>query len=198
MERRCRSKFGRKSPGTWPSLSARPASPRAWRPCWSATTPAARSTCATSRRRAKRPASLSQLHRPPTETTTEELLALIDRLNRDPAVHGILVQSPPPKHIDEKRVLEAVDPMKDVDCFSSRKRRPTHARPAAISPLHAARRSATAAAQWHSDRRGQRRDRRTAATSSASRWPILLMQKGPGGDATVTVCHSRTRDLPAP
>ncbi len=47
----------------------------------------------------------SQLHRPPTETTTEELLALIDRLNRDPAVHGILVQSPPPKHIDERRSL---------------------------------------------------------------------------------------------
>jgi len=59
----------------------------------------------------------SQLHRPPTETTTEELLALIERLNRDPAVHGILVQSPLPKHIDEKRVLEAVNPLKDVDAF---------------------------------------------------------------------------------
>ena len=52
------------------------------------------------------------------ETTGEaELLALIDRLNRDPAIHGILVQLPLPKAIDSTRVLEAVDPAKDVDGF---------------------------------------------------------------------------------
>ena len=60
---------------------------------------------------------LSQLHRPAAETSTDELLALIDRLNRDPAVHGILVQLPLPKQIDEHRVLEAVNPIKDVDAF---------------------------------------------------------------------------------
>ena len=53
----------------------------------------------------------------PAETTEEELLAHIDRLNADPAVDGILVQLPLPKHIDEGKVLRAISPAKDVDCF---------------------------------------------------------------------------------
>src|ERR1700678_1713971 len=53
----------------------------------------------------------------PESTSEAELLALIDRLNKDPAVHGILVQLPLPKIIDSARVLEAVDPAKDVDGF---------------------------------------------------------------------------------
>ena len=53
----------------------------------------------------------------PAETTEEELLAHIARLNADPAVDGILVQLPLPKHIDEGKVLRAIDPSKDVDCF---------------------------------------------------------------------------------
>ena len=51
------------------------------------------------------------------ETTEADLLALIDALNRDPAVNGILVQLPLPKHIDEERVTERIDPLKDVDGF---------------------------------------------------------------------------------
>ncbi len=51
----------------------------------------------------------------PAETTEEELLAHIARLNADPAVDGILVQLPLPKHIDEGKVLRAIDPSKDVD-----------------------------------------------------------------------------------
>ncbi len=98
----------------------------------------------------------SQLHRPPAETTTEELLALIDRLNRDPAVHGILVQSPPPKQIDERRVLSAINPLKDVRRLPSRERRPDRSGPAAVSSLHAPRSSTTAVAQRHPDRRRQR------------------------------------------
>ena len=81
-----------------------PAWSPAWRPCWSARTRPARSTSATSRRPASR-SELQPAHRPPADTTTDELLALIDRLNRDPAVHGILVQLPLPKGIDERRVL---------------------------------------------------------------------------------------------
>lgn len=54
----------------------------------------------------------------PAETTQEELLALIEKLNADKAVNGILCQLPVPKHIDEKAVIEAIDPNKDVDCFS--------------------------------------------------------------------------------
>ena len=53
----------------------------------------------------------------PAATREAELLALIDRLNRDPAVHGILVQLPLPGHIDPAKVLDAIDPAKDVDGF---------------------------------------------------------------------------------
>lgn len=59
----------------------------------------------------------SEKHALPAETTTEELLALVDRLNRDDAIDGILVQMPLPAQIDSRRVLEAVDPAKDVDGF---------------------------------------------------------------------------------
>src|SRR5437588_3886089 len=53
----------------------------------------------------------------PADTSQSELLARVDELNRDPAIHGILVQSPPPKHIDEAVVVRAIDPGKDVDGF---------------------------------------------------------------------------------
>ena len=53
----------------------------------------------------------------PTETTEAELLALINRLNGDPKINGILVQLPLPKHLDEEKVLLAIDPRKDVDAF---------------------------------------------------------------------------------
>ena len=53
----------------------------------------------------------------PAETTQEELLARVEELNRDPAIHGILVQSPPPKQIDEAAIVRALDPAKDVDGF---------------------------------------------------------------------------------
>src|SRR5204862_3762490 len=53
----------------------------------------------------------------PKETTQTELLAVVRRLNEDTAIHGILVQSPPPKQIDERAIVEALDPRKDVDGF---------------------------------------------------------------------------------
>jgi methylenetetrahydrofolate dehydrogenase (NADP+)/methenyltetrahydrofolate cyclohydrolase len=53
----------------------------------------------------------------PAETTQEELLQVVRDLNNDPAIHGILVQSPPPKHIDEEAIIRALDPRKDVDGF---------------------------------------------------------------------------------
>jgi methylenetetrahydrofolate dehydrogenase (NADP+)/methenyltetrahydrofolate cyclohydrolase len=49
--------------------------------------------------------------------TMEEVLELIDRLNKAPEIHGILVQSPPPPQIDEDKVVAAISPRKDVDCF---------------------------------------------------------------------------------
>jgi methylenetetrahydrofolate dehydrogenase (NADP+)/methenyltetrahydrofolate cyclohydrolase len=138
----------------------------------------------------------SQLHRPPSETTTAELLALIDRLNHDPAVHGILVQSPPPKHIDERRVLSAINPLKDVDAFHPEnvglivqgQPRFLPCTPHGVQQLLLRSGIRIAGANvvvvGRSDIVGKP-------------MAILLMQKGPGGDATVTVCHSRTRDLPA-
>jgi methylenetetrahydrofolate dehydrogenase (NADP+) / methenyltetrahydrofolate cyclohydrolase len=57
-------------------------------------------------------------HELPAETPEADLLALVQKLNADPAVHGILVQLPVPKHIDPNKVIEAIDPMKDVDSFT--------------------------------------------------------------------------------
>ncbi|MCA9096179.1 MAG: bifunctional 5,10-methylene-tetrahydrofolate dehydrogenase/5,10-methylene-tetrahydrofolate cyclohydrolase, partial [Planctomycetaceae bacterium] len=59
----------------------------------------------------------SSLNLLPATASQEELLTLIDKFNRDPKVHGILVQLPIPKHLDTKQVLDAVHPLKDVDCF---------------------------------------------------------------------------------
>src|SRR5437667_7719726 len=53
----------------------------------------------------------------PASTTQSELLSRVEELNRDPAIHGILVQSPPPKQIDEAAIVRALDPRKDVDGF---------------------------------------------------------------------------------
>lgn len=59
----------------------------------------------------------SELYRMPENTTIEELLSLIDRLNKDDKIHGILCQLPLPKHLDEEKVILAIDPNKDVDAF---------------------------------------------------------------------------------
>jgi methylenetetrahydrofolate dehydrogenase (NADP+)/methenyltetrahydrofolate cyclohydrolase len=59
----------------------------------------------------------SEVHRLPETTTQDELIALIESFNRNPALHGILVQSPLPKHINEEEVVDAILPEKDVDCF---------------------------------------------------------------------------------
>ncbi|MBP0963000.1 MAG: bifunctional methylenetetrahydrofolate dehydrogenase/methenyltetrahydrofolate cyclohydrolase FolD [Oscillospiraceae bacterium] len=59
----------------------------------------------------------SEVYELPTETTQEELLALVEKLNKQENIHGILVQSPLPKHLDEEAVVLAIDPNKDVDAF---------------------------------------------------------------------------------
>ena len=68
-------------------------------------------------RACKRAGLNSQLHRMSSESTTEEVLAKVNSLNDDPAVHGILVQLPLPKQVDSLSVLDAVDWRKDVDAF---------------------------------------------------------------------------------
>ncbi len=136
----------------------------------------------------------SQLHRPSADISTEELLKLIDRLNHDPAVHGILVQSPPPKQIDERRILEAIDPMKDVDAFH----------PDNVGRIVQGRPRFMPCTPYGIQQMLLRNNIPIAGANVVvvgrsdivgKPMAILLMQKGQGGDATVTVCHSRTRDL---
>ena len=60
---------------------------------------------------------VSFLHHLTESTSEKELLSLISKLNKDKSVHGILIQLPLPRHINEKKVIEAIEPKKDVDCF---------------------------------------------------------------------------------
>ena len=131
----------------------------------------------------------------PATTTQKELLARVEELNRDPKVHGILVQSPPPQHIDEAAIVHAIDPAKDVDGFH-----PLNVAKLALAdptgfvpctPLGIQRlliESGINISGAHVVILGR-------SMIVGKSLALLLMQKGIGGDATVTVAHSRTRDL---
>ena len=130
----------------------------------------------------------------PAATTQEELLAHVEQLNRDPAVHGILVQSPPPKQIDEAAVVLALDPRKDVDGFH-----PLNVAKLALgdetgfapcTPLGVLR----LLKETKIDIAGARAVVLGRSMIVGKPLALLLMQKGT--DATVTVAHSRTRNLP--
>jgi methylenetetrahydrofolate dehydrogenase (NADP+)/methenyltetrahydrofolate cyclohydrolase len=134
-------------------------------------------------------------HELPADTNQATLLALVAELNADPAVHGILVQSPPPPQINEAEVVLAIDPRKDVDGFH-----PVNVAKLAMedptgfvpcTPLGCIRLLQEAGIE-------------TAGKSAVvvgrsmivgKPMALLLMKRGPGGDATVTVAHSRTRNL---
>jgi methylenetetrahydrofolate dehydrogenase (NADP+)/methenyltetrahydrofolate cyclohydrolase len=133
-------------------------------------------------------------HDLPASTPQDEVMDLLTRLNGDPAVHGILVQLPLPEHIDETTVLDAVLPEKDADGFH-----PFNlgrllagdpvvapATPAGIQQLLLRSNVETAGAEVTIVGRSNIVGKPLAA---------MLMQKGPGANATVTVCHTGTRDL---
>ncbi|MEZ5773338.1 MAG: bifunctional methylenetetrahydrofolate dehydrogenase/methenyltetrahydrofolate cyclohydrolase FolD [Hyphomicrobiaceae bacterium] len=131
-------------------------------------------------------------HRLPVETPEAEVLALVERLNRDPSVHGILVQLPLPKHIDSQKVLNLIDPAKDVDGFH-----PMNAGKLATgekglvpcTPLG----SIILAKTVQKDLSGL--EAVVVGRSNIVGKPVaqlLLME-----NCTVTIAHSRTRDLPA-
>lgn len=138
----------------------------------------------------------SQLHRLPAETTLDDLLRLIAKLNKDEAVHGILVQMPLPAHLDVARVVQAVSPAKDVDVFHPENvgrlvlGRPRFLPCTPHGVLQILLRNGVEIAGRHVVVVGR---------SDIVGKPLanMLVQRGPGADATVTVCHSRTRDLPA-
>lgn len=130
----------------------------------------------------------------PETITEEELLKLIDRYNNDPLIHGILVQLPLPKHINENRVLYAIDPKKDVDAFH-----PVNVgklvigepdflpcTPAGIQQLLIRSGVETEGAEVV-----------VVGRSNIVGKPIanILIQKQKGANATVTICHTGTKDL---
>jgi methylenetetrahydrofolate dehydrogenase (NADP+)/methenyltetrahydrofolate cyclohydrolase len=138
----------------------------------------------------------SQLHRLAPETSLDEMLKLLAKLNMDDAVHGILVQLPLPAQIDTARVLLAISPAKDVDTFHPENvGRLVQGRPRFLPCTpHGVQqilvRSGVEIAGKHVVVVGR-------SDIVGKPLAIMLGQRGPGGDATVTLCHSRTRDLPA-
>jgi methylenetetrahydrofolate dehydrogenase (NADP+) / methenyltetrahydrofolate cyclohydrolase len=136
------------------------------------------------------------LRLPPT-TSEAELLETVDRLNADQQIHGILVQLPLPKHINSERVLRRIDPTKDVDGFH-----PVNVGKLVVGDRTAFRPATPYGVQQMLIRSGIETKGAHAVIVGRSNivgkpMANLLIQQGPGGDATVTVCHSRTRDLPA-
>jgi methylenetetrahydrofolate dehydrogenase (NADP+) / methenyltetrahydrofolate cyclohydrolase len=131
----------------------------------------------------------------PVETTEAELLALIERLNVDHKIHGILVQLPLPKQINTERVLHRVMPEKDVDGFH-----PENVGKVAIGDATGFRPATPYGVQQlllRSDVDPAGRHAVIVGRSTIVGRPMaaLLLQNGRGGNATVTVCHSRTRDI---
>jgi methylenetetrahydrofolate dehydrogenase (NADP+)/methenyltetrahydrofolate cyclohydrolase len=131
----------------------------------------------------------------PADTSQDELLARVRELNGDPTIHGILVQSPPPKQMDEAVIVRALDPAKDVDGFH-----PTNVAKLALgdesgfvpcTPLGCQRlliESGIEISGAHVVILGR-------SMIVGKPLALLLMRKGRGGDATVTVAHSRSRRL---
>ena len=143
----------------------------------------------------------SHLHRLPADVTEQELLDLVTRLNEDASIHGILVQLPLPGHICESRVLDLIDPLKDVDAFHPQnvglisQGRPRYLPCTPHGILQLLHRCDITVSGKHavivgrSDIVGKPMAMMLASRSSST---------GPeGANATVTVCHSRTADLAA-
>jgi methylenetetrahydrofolate dehydrogenase (NADP+)/methenyltetrahydrofolate cyclohydrolase len=136
----------------------------------------------------------SEVKRLPAETTEEELLGLIRNLNADPNVDGFIVQLPLPKHIDENKVIAAIDPSKDVDGFH----------PVSAGKMMLGQDTFLPATPMGIMTLLERNKIETKGKSCVvlGRSNIvgrpmanLLSRKGYPGDCTVTMCHSRTKDI---
>jgi methylenetetrahydrofolate dehydrogenase (NADP+)/methenyltetrahydrofolate cyclohydrolase len=130
----------------------------------------------------------------PADISEDDLLRLIDRYNKDPKIHGILVQLPLPKHIDEGKVLYTIDPKKDVDGFH----------PVNVGKLMIGEPDylpcTPAGIQQLLIRSGTKIEGAEVVVVGRSNIvgkPIanILLQKREGANATVTVCHTRTKDM---
>jgi methylenetetrahydrofolate dehydrogenase (NADP+)/methenyltetrahydrofolate cyclohydrolase len=139
----------------------------------------------------------SETIRLPADATEAELLAVVDRLNHDPRIHGFLVQSPIPKHMSYERVVLRIDPGKDVDGFH-----PMNVGRQLVGDRSAFRPATPYGVQEMLIRAGIETKGAHAVIVGRSNivgkpMASLLIQDGPGGNATVTICHSRSRDLPS-
>ena len=130
----------------------------------------------------------------PDDISEEALLGLIDKYNKDDSIHGILVQLPLPKHIDEKKILNAIDPDKDVDGFH----------PVNVGKLMIGEPDylpCTPHGIWQllirSGVKIEGAEVVVVGRSNIVGKPIanILLQKQDGANATVTVCHTRTKDM---
>ena len=129
------------------------------------------------------------------ETSEAELMALIERLNANPKIHGILVQLPLPKQIDTNRALHRIDPRKDVDGFH-----PENVGKVAGGDPSGFRPATPYGVQQLLLRSGIETKGAHAVVVGRSNivgrpMAALLLHDAPGGNATVTVCHSRTRNI---
>ncbi|HVM36477.1 MAG TPA: bifunctional 5,10-methylenetetrahydrofolate dehydrogenase/5,10-methenyltetrahydrofolate cyclohydrolase [Actinomycetota bacterium] len=133
-------------------------------------------------------------HPLPASTPQEDVLELLASLNRDPSVHGILVQLPLPEHVDEQSVLVAVDPAKDADGFHPQNLGRLLAGDPAVAPATPA---GIQQMLVRSNIETSGAEVVVVGRSNIVGKPLaaMLMQRGPGANATVTVCHTGTRDL---
>jgi methylenetetrahydrofolate dehydrogenase (NADP+) / methenyltetrahydrofolate cyclohydrolase len=131
----------------------------------------------------------------PAETTQEQLLQVVRDLNNDPTVHGILVQSPPPKHIDEEAVIRAIDPRKDVDGFHPENvaklvlEDPSGFVP--CTPAGCMKLLEISGIDTHGA------EAVVIGRSMIVGKPMALLLVSKKANATVTIAHSRSKDLPA-
>jgi methylenetetrahydrofolate dehydrogenase (NADP+)/methenyltetrahydrofolate cyclohydrolase len=129
------------------------------------------------------------------DTPEDELLGLVEGLNADPDINGILVQLPLPKHIDESKILLAIDPAKDVDGFH-----PVNVGKLSTGETEVLAPCTPAGVVQMLVRTGNDPSGKHCVVVGRSNivgrpMASLLLRKAPGGNATVTVCHSRTPDL---
>lgn len=130
----------------------------------------------------------------PAETTQEELIKVVEDLNADPAIHGILVQSPLPKQINEEAVIRTIDPRKDVDGFH-----PENVAKLALEDSSGFVACTPAGCMRLLKEAGVETKGANAVVIGRSMIvgkPMALLLMAKGSDATVTVAHSRSRDLP--
>jgi methylenetetrahydrofolate dehydrogenase (NADP+)/methenyltetrahydrofolate cyclohydrolase len=136
----------------------------------------------------------SSLIRYEDDVTEAELLAKVDELNNDPDIDGFIVQLPLPKHISEEKVTEAIDPRKDVDGFHPQNvGRMTIGMPAFVSATPQG--IMELLKRYKIDTNGKHCVIVGRSNIVGRPMSVLMSQKGNPGNATVTVCHSRTEDL---